>query len=135
MSATPAELEFEEKAVPLWRYQQLDQLSKHHLKNRARNLEDSVGKSRLPLRVAQDSESLICWIIDVQVMLSEAVGTPISHSEFGLPKALLARREGQDMPSPDMAPPTDRGEHGDSQGAWRRIERAATAALLLARCA
>jgi len=39
-----------------------------------------VGKDRLPPRTGHGTDDFIRWIINVQVMLSEACGTPISVS-------------------------------------------------------
>lgn len=50
------------------------------LKNRCSDLEGKVGKDRLPPRGGQGQETLIRWILDVQVMLAAACGMPITVS-------------------------------------------------------
>jgi len=56
------------------------------LKNRCSDLEGKVGKDRLPPRGGQGQETLIRWILDVQVMLAAACGMPITLTEFGMPR-------------------------------------------------
>eukprot|EP00967_Tisochrysis_lutea_P045959 scaffold55754_cov32-Tisochrysis_lutea.AAC.1 len=59
--------------LPLWTPQGI-------LKNRCNDLETKVGKDRLPPRSGHGQDTLIRWILDVQVMLAAACGMPITVS-------------------------------------------------------
>mmetsp|Transcript_33923 Transcript_33923/g.56071 ORF Transcript_33923/g.56071 Transcript_33923/m.56071 type:complete len:153 (-) Transcript_33923:282-740(-) len=86
MGAMPAEVNFEDKVLPLWTFEQLNALGRSQLKNRGMNLRDAVGESRLPPFVqGATQQATIIWIIQAQVMLMQASGTQCTPSDFGLP--------------------------------------------------
>jgi hypothetical protein len=81
------EIEWEGRPVSCWTYDQLGRLSKLNLRQRAMNLRDLIGAQKLPpLRTTSQPETMIQWILDVQLMLCAAVGIPEDACDFGGPK-------------------------------------------------
>jgi len=79
----PPSVTFEDKEIPLWTYGQLEQLDRKKLKNRAQDLQNSVGPGRVPAApVGGGDEATIKWIIGVQCAL---LHDEFSSRDFGLP--------------------------------------------------
>lgn len=98
-SQPPTHCSFEGKDIQLWAYDQLTQLSSSGLKTRALNLRDAVGEQRLP-RMPRAPDRMIRWILEAQCSLCEAVGTPSTLTEFGMPRGVI-----QDTDDVAQAPP------------------------------
>ena len=94
--APPDSISFEGKDVPCWTFAQLERVSKANLKQRALNLRDQIGADRLqPLRVASQPAGLIRWMLVAQSTICEAVGVPVTMTEWGAPNDDGDDREGE----------------------------------------
>ena len=87
----PEAITFEGSRVPLWTYQQLEELSAFNLKQRALNIRDTVGENRLPQLQKSAGQVVVAqWIIEAQVALANAAGLLVTAADFGLPAQLTA---------------------------------------------
>lgn len=79
-------INFENKEVNLWTYEQLSNLSRPNLKNRAMSLRDQIGAERLPaLSVAAGVDIVITWLLEVQCALARSSGVTLTPGSFGAP--------------------------------------------------
>lgn len=137
----PEEIDLGDKKIACWTYDQLARLSKANIRQRAMNLRDTIGAERLPpLRTMSQPETLMRWIIDVQVMLCKAVGIPDSDSDFGVPK-----EDGDaGAAAMNLGPPSTQQQavdvsemqpeySADQQAAWGADRRAHEESLVVAR--
>eukprot|EP00633_Aureoumbra_lagunensis_P002009 CAMPEP_0197287310 /NCGR_PEP_ID=MMETSP0890-20130614/3556_1 /TAXON_ID=44058 ORGANISM="Aureoumbra lagunensis, Strain CCMP1510" /NCGR_SAMPLE_ID=MMETSP0890 /ASSEMBLY_ACC=CAM_ASM_000533 /LENGTH=145 /DNA_ID=CAMNT_0042756819 /DNA_START=52 /DNA_END=489 /DNA_ORIENTATION=- len=93
--ATPVSIQFEGKELSFWTYGQLNQLSSKALKQRAMNVRDAVGESRLS-RMPRDKENCIAWIIKAQILANSSNGGhALTLQEFGLPNDIIENTSAQ----------------------------------------
>ena len=91
----PTTLTINQVDIPLAKYKELEQLSDKRIKDKALNLKDSVNQTgsrffehhKHLARVPHQSDMCMAWIIDVQVILSNALGWEFDASDFGAPAA------------------------------------------------
>lgn len=89
----PQSLELNGVLIPLYKYSELEMLSRARIKERALNLRDIINstKSRFfehhpELRLNANAFNVASWIIDVQVVLAAAIGSDdLTHAAFGAP--------------------------------------------------
>ena len=90
----PTELTINQISIPLAKYAELEKLNTKVIKNKALNLRDAVEatKSRFfehhakLARVPHQSDQIASWMIQVQVLLCQALGWELDEASFGLPQ-------------------------------------------------
>ena len=101
----PRFMELNDVNIPLYKFDELEDLGKKTLKQRCldlRDLVDSTGcrffesHQHLKLNAAQGEDVLLEWYINVQVTLAAALGQPeLDHVAFGAPAGM-----GDSLPAP-----------------------------------
>jgi len=123
----PTSLMLNGVSIPISKYDELEILGQKQLRGRALNLRDALNASKsnffghnrhLTLNSNESAANLIEWIIECQVIVSEAVGAELTHADFGTaPGRLRAMASsGQAPPSspPQSFPWSQHGVHGAS---------------------
>jgi len=84
----PEEINFEGHRLTLWTYDQLHRAPHKILRQRAADLREAVGASRLPpFSPAMDVEAMTRWVLEVEVALANAVtGGAFTFFDFGVPE-------------------------------------------------
>jgi len=115
----PETIAYQGHKIPLWTYQQLEELSRDNLKQRALNIVDTCGDKLPPLQKSAPHSVVSTWIIEAQVAIANAAGLPVTADHFGLPGGqqlkpsahVLSDKErtrvyeaGYAVPSPPWAP-------------------------------
>ena len=85
-STPPASLTLVDgRSVALWSWNQLSNLNRQNLKRRALDLHTVAGPELSPqLKTGLPPHELARWIIDLQISLAAAAGTPLSPADFGV---------------------------------------------------
>jgi len=84
----PEEIHFEGHRLILWTYDQLHRVPHKILRQRANDLREMIGASRLPpFSPAMDVEAMTRWMLEVEVALANAVtGGSFTFFDFGVPE-------------------------------------------------
>ena len=87
MPSAPTSILFNGAETPLFTFQQLEQLSRQHLKNRVNDLKDQLGADNLPALAGHSPDVTIAWILNVQCAMCMGKGVRLTAADFGAPAA------------------------------------------------